>query len=455
MSEFRATEFLRQKRDGERHSPEALAAFVAGIVRGEVADYQVSAWLMAAYLRGLDAEETAALTEAMWRSGESLPRRPRGAFRVDKHSTGGVGDKTSVLLVPWVLAAATRLGVSAVVPMISGRGLGITGGTLDKLDSIPGYRTAIDADEGVRLLETVGGFIGGPTARTAPADRVLYALRDVTATVESIPLITASILSKKLSASLDGLVLDVKFGEGAFMRDVASAEALAGSLVRVASAHGVRTAVVFTAMDDLLGFSAGNALEVRECAEFFDGVRRSVGLETVTRRLAVAMLCLASPALAAASAERALEETLADGTASARFRQWVAAQGGDLEAARRQWDDAPGTRRVPIVARASGPLRLPAGGLGKMLVAIGAGRARKEDRVRPDVGLWLSVEAGTPVRAGETLGWLAVDRDVDAASVQQAVEQRIGEATARGEAPGPWVLREWVAGAAGGDPSPR
>lgn len=442
MTEFRTTAFLREKRDGKRHTPEAIAAFVRGVVDGSVADYQVAAWLMAAFLRGLDAEETSALTTAMWKTGESLPRVPSGVFRVDKHSTGGVGDKTSLLLLPWVLATAKRLGLRLVIPMISGRGLGLTGGTLDKLETIPGYRTAVGVEEGQRLLENVGGFVGGQTDRTAPADRVLYALRDVTATVENVSLITASILSKKLSASLDGLVLDVKFGEGAFMGDFAAARRLAESLTRVATGNGVRTAVLLTTMNDVLGFTAGNALEVAECAAFLEGGRRARGLETVTRRLAIAMLRAAAPSVTVEKADAALTETLGDRSAALVFRQWIGEQGGDLEAARRQWV-SPRARVLPLRCRASGKLRLPAGTLGNLLVAIGAGRARKEDRVHPDVGLGLDLEAGDPVRSGEMIGFLAVPTDGNYEYVHRAAEAAIAEATAAGsESVAEWVREE-------------
>lgn len=442
MSDFRATEFLREKRDGKTHAPEAIAAFVRGIVDGTVADYQASAWLMAAFLRGLDEKETSALTAAMWKTGDSLPRVPAGAVRVDKHSTGGVGDKTSLLLVPWVLAAAKRLGVDVVVPMISGRGLGMTGGTLDKLETIPGYRTAVSVAEGTALLQSLGGFVGGQTDRTAPADRVLYALRDVTATVEHVSLITASILSKKLSATLDGLVLDVKFGAGAFMPNVESATRLADSLTRVATANGVRTAVLLTAMDDVLGFTAGNALEVQECAEFFEGRRRSLGLDVVTRGLARAMLRVAAPTLEVHAVDRALAGVLEDGSAHEAFERWIHAQGGRLDEARRQWSSGTGVKRVPLRCPASGPLRLPAGILGNLLVAIGAGRARKEDRVHPDVGLWLSVEAGTPVTAGQEIGWIAVPVSPGDGAVVRLAEEAIGRETARGEAPPAWIREE-------------
>ncbi len=448
LSNFRATEFLREKRDGRTHAPERIDAFVRGLVDGSVADYQASAWLMAAFVHGLDEAETAALTEAMWRHGESLPRLPVTSFRVDKHSTGGVGDKTSLLLVPWVLAAAKRLNVPIAIPMISGRGLGLTGGTLDKLESIPGYRTAVSVEEGAALLASIGGFVGGQTERTAPADRLLYALRDVTATVDHVSLITASILSKKLSASLDGLVLDVKFGEGAFMRDVETARRLAKSLTRVATANGLRTSVLLTAMDDVLGFAAGNALEVRECAEFLDGTRRSLGLATVTSRLAIAMLRVASPNISEAMAEAALATSLDDGSANAIFHRWIEAQGGDLVAARRDWADERRSRRISLRVGVSGPLRIPAGRIGNLLVSIGAGRARKEDRVQPEVGLWLHVEAGTPVREGDTIGWLAVPTDGDFSAVVRSAEETITAATALGEFPGAWVREEWASEAA-------
>ena len=291
-------ELIIAKRDGGTHAPAEIRAFIDAFVRGEVADYQMSAWLMATFLRGLDDVETVALTEAMLHSGDVLRLPSVELGKVDKHSTGGVGDKISICLAPLVAACGVA------VPMISGRGLGHTGGTLDKLEAIPGYSVNIDAKKFERIVREVGVSMIGQTARLAPADKRIYALRDVTGTVECIPLIVASILSKKLAEGIDGLVLDVKVGRGAFMKDLASARALAKALVRVGTRAGKRVVALLTDMSVPIGTTIGNALETREAIEVLNDLGPPDTRE-LTLALGVEMLLLGGAAKRPAEAESA------------------------------------------------------------------------------------------------------------------------------------------------------
>src|SRR4029077_2463438 len=282
---------IRKKRDGGELSRAEIEALVGGYTRDEIPDYQVSAWLMAALIKGMTRAETAALTDTMLRSGEVLDFSDLPSLKVDKHSTGGVGDKTSLVLAP--LAAAGGL----TVPMISGRGLGHTGGTLDKLEAIPGFNVNLPVSRFRRVLETCGCSMIGQTAEIAPADRKLYALRDVTGTVESIPLISASIMSKKIAEGIDGLVLDVKTGSGAFMKNEADSQRLAESLVSIGNRSGVKTEAVISAMDSPLGRAVGNALEVIECLEVLKG-RGPSDLIEISVELTARMLVLGRAAAA-------------------------------------------------------------------------------------------------------------------------------------------------------------
>lgn len=390
-------EFLREKRDGREHSPDAVAAFIAAFVRGDVADYQASAWLMAAFLNGLSSRETLALTQAMLRSGKVLTLKSVKSPKVDKHSTGGVGDKISLCLAPLVAACGVA------VPMISGRGLGHTGGTLDKLEAIPGFQVELDAKRFERIVREVGACLIGQTGELAPADRRLYALRDVTATVECIPLIVASILSKKLAEGIDGLVLDVKCGSGAFMKDLRQARALGKALVSVGKGAGKRVSALITDMSAPIGRTIGNALETREALE----VLRNTGpadTRELTLELGAEMLLLSGRCGARSAALALLEGALADGSALRVFRSLVAAQGGDV----RVVDDPsrlPRSQAALVVSapRAGFVTAIDAYALGTLAIELGAGRTRADQTIEPGAGFELLAVVGNRVARGQPL----------------------------------------------------
>jgi pyrimidine-nucleoside phosphorylase len=394
---MRTVDIIRKKRDGQPLTDAEVEAFVSGATGRTWPDYQVAALLMAIVLRGMDAGETAALTGAMVRSGERLDLSDLPGRKVDKHSTGGVGDKTSLVLAP--LAAACGV----VVPKMSGRGLGHTGGTFDKLESIPGFRVRLSRDEFRAALRRVGCALVGQAAEIAPADKVLYALRDVTATVESIPLIAASILSKKIAEGIDGLVLDVKCGSGAFMKGRAEARRLAESLVSIGTAQGVRTEALLTAMDVPLGSAVGNALEVIECVEALKG-RGPKDVETLSVVLAARMVYLAGEAAGPEEAEQKVRAALSSGRGLEKLRAIIGQQGGDprvlddygrLPAAPRRWT---------LRADRSGYLHGPeAERVGRAAVLLGAGRDRVEDTIDPAVGAVVLASRGERVKAGDPL----------------------------------------------------
>ena len=386
---------IRSKRDGAAHSPADIREFIARFTAGKVPDYQMSAWLMAAFLRGLDDRETVALTEAMLHSGKVLRLASVKAVKVDKHSTGGVGDKISICLAPLVASCGVA------VPMISGRGLGHTGGTLDKLEAIPGYRTELAPARFERVVRQVGVSMIGQSAELAPADRLIYALRDVTATVECIPLIVASILSKKLAEGIDGLVLDVKVGRGAFMKDSKSARALARALVRVGSSAGKRVVALLTDMEAPIGKTIGNALETREAiAVLADSGPADTRELTLT--LGAEMLVLGKVARALPEARARLERALADGTAMDRFLRMVRAHGGDTRAVEDPRRLPSAKVKLAVVARRSGYIsECDAYALGLVGVALGAGRTRADQAVDPSAGIELLVQRGERVVRGQ------------------------------------------------------
>jgi pyrimidine-nucleoside phosphorylase len=392
---MRAVDIIRKKRDGAVLDRAEIDHFVTGATDGSWPDYQISALLMAIVLRGMSDEETAWLTEGMARSGARFDLQGLPGRKVDKHSTGGVGDKTSLVLAP--LAAACGV----IVPMMSGRGLGHTGGTLDKLEAIAGFRVDCSARDIVDALADVGCVIVGQTKDIAPADRRLYRLRDVTATIESIPLITASIMSKKLAEGIDALVLDVKVGCGAFMKTVSEAEQLAHSMVRAGQLAGVRTEAVLTRMDAPLGRAVGNAVEVIESIDTLRG-QGPRDLTELSVILAARMVLLAGRAASMDEAERQVREALASGAGLERFRRMIARQGGDPLVV----DDpsrlalAPG-RDYARAPRAGYLTGLDAMGIGRAAAALGAGRATAEDRVDHGVGIRVLTSLGSLVRTGE------------------------------------------------------
>ena len=394
---MRAVDLIRIKRDGGPLDRAALDWFVAGVTTGSVPDYQASALLMAIVLRGMTAAETAALTDAMVRSGVRVAYPGLPGVAVDKHSTGGVGDKTSIILAP--LAAAC----GAYVPMMSGRGLGHTGGTLDKLESIPGFRTGLALDELQRAVATIGCALIGQTSEVAPADRTLYALRDVTGTVESIPLITASIMSKKIAEGVGGLVLDVKCGDGAFMKTEADARALAESLVATGELAGVRTEALLTTMDEPLGRAVGNALEIVESIETLKG-RGPSALEALSVELAARMLVLGGVEPDLPRAEARTRAAIASGAGVEKFRQIIANQGGDP----RVVDDyarlpAAPDRDIIAAPRDGVVTAMRAEAVGRAAVALGAGRDRLDAVIDPAVGFMVVAPVGTRVRKGEPI----------------------------------------------------
>ena len=388
---------IAKKRDGGTLTREEITAFVRGATDGSWADYQLSAMLMAVFLRGMTPAETAAYTEAMMRSGFVADLSNVKQPKADKHSTGGVGDKVSLHLAPMIAACGVA------VPMISGRGLGHTGGTLDKLESIPGFRVNLSSIQYREQVAKIGVCLIGQTAELAPADKKLYALRDVTGTVECVPLICASILSKKLAEGTDVLVGDVKFGRGAFMKDKAKARQLAQTLVSVATAMGTPMRAVLTAMHEPLGRAVGNALEVVESIDCLKGCGPADTME-VTYALGEQMLLLAKVVKTTKQARARLEATITSGSALKKFRELVAAQGGDA----RVTDDLmrlPQAKwKVPLLAaRAGFVCDVDAMGVALAALRLGAGRARTEDKIDPAVGVSGLVKMGEHVEAGEPL----------------------------------------------------
>jgi thymidine phosphorylase len=440
-------EIIRAKRDGHELDPAAIEDFAQGLADARWSDAQVGAFAMAVCLRGMTRAETVTLTRAMTRSGEVIDwasARLPGPV-VDKHSTGGIGDKVSLMLAPIVAACG------GVVPMVSGRGLGHTGGTLDKLESLPGYRVSPSRSTLLRALREAGCAIVGAGPTLAPADRRLYAIRDVTATVESVPLITASILSKKLAAGVQALVLDVKTGNGAFTPTLDEARALARSLVDVAVDAGVPTEALITDMSQPLGRCAGNALELREAIDFLRGDRPERRLVEVTLALAARLLGLAGLARDEADAHAQCRRALESGAAAERFARMVHALGGPagvLDARGRRGAAAPFQADVPA-PRAGRVGRIDTRGIGLAIVRLGGGRTRPGDAIDHRVGLSELVGSGERVAAGQPLGRVHA---ASAAAAREAVRGvqacfAIDEAGA-GPEPAPMVLERVRASAA-------
>ena len=416
-SPFRVVDLIRKKRDGGALSSAEIGYLVEGCTDASIPDYQMAAWLMAVVLRGMTREETAALTNAMLHSGEVLDLSFLPAKKVDKHSTGGVGDKTSLVLAPLVAAGGL------FVPMISGRGLGHTGGTLDKLESIPGFRVGLAVPEFHRVLKACGCSMIGQTEKIAPADRKLYALRDVTGTVESPYLICASIMSKKLAEGTDALVLDVKTGSGAFMKKEEDAVFLAELMVETGERMGKQMAALITDMNQPLGRMVGNALEVQECIEVLHG-GGPADLRDLCLELAAWMFFLGGASKTVEQGKQLAERIIASGQAFERFRQMAELQGGDIGAI-----DDPG--RLPGTGHCVDVPSLQAGyvtavaceQVGTACVILGGGRERKEDSVDPAVGIVVHKKIGDKVSVGEPLCTIHCHSDAQAGRAKALLEE--------------------------------
>jgi pyrimidine-nucleoside phosphorylase len=392
-----AIRLIERKRDGGRVEPGEWRALLGAYVAGHVPEYQMAAFLMAAYLRGLDRDETAALTESMLRSGGTLDLHGISAPRIDKHSTGGVGDKVSLVLAP--LAAA----VGIVVPMVSGRGLGHTGGTLDKLDAIPGFRSDLSLAQARAQLERIGCALLGQSGEIAPVDRKLYALRDATATVESIPLIAASIMSKKLAEGLTGLVLDVKRGSGSFLQSLERGLELSQLMIALGAAHECPVVALVTAMDRPLGRACGNALETEEAIHALRGEGPSDLME-VTYALAAEMMMLGAMVPDRATARKRLESAITSGAAAEKFKEIIEAQGGNPAVV----DDPalmPQAEAIELfrASRRGFVAQIEPRAVGRGIIALGGGRTTMEGAVDPGVGLVITVKPGDWVEAGEAI----------------------------------------------------
>ena len=419
---MRAYEVIKAKRDGATLSSADIAAFIDGYTHGSVADYQMAALCMAVFYKGLSAPELAAWTKAMLESGDTLDLSDTPGLKVDKHSTGGVGDKVSLSLAPLVAACGVP------VPMISGRGLGHTGGTLDKLESIPGVNVHLSVDDYRRLVRDVGCCLIGQTASLAPADKKLYALRDVTATVDCLPLIASSIMSKKLAEGIDALVLDVKVGSGAFMKTLSEARALAQTMIDIGKGMGKQVTALLTDMDQPLGRAVGNSLEVMEAVDMLRG-KGPADYTEVTLALSAEMLVLGGKAHDIAQARERLSQAVADGAALRKFEDIVAAQGGDPKALT-DYARLPQTQnRQHLLARQRGYVtHIDTEAVGLAAVALGAGRERTDSVIDPSVGFTLEKKVGAQVAPGDTLAVIHYADEGKLRAVMQRLEQayRVG-----------------------------
>jgi pyrimidine-nucleoside phosphorylase len=413
---FRAVDVIRKKRDGHELSRAEIERLVRGYTLGQIPDYQISAWLMAALLKGLTRTETAALTDAMLHSGEVLDLSEFPAAKIDKHSTGGVGDKTSLVLAPLVAAAGL------CVPMISGRGLGHTGGTLDKLESIPGFNVKLSLTRFREILHACGCAMMGQTPEIAPADRLFYSLRDVTGTVESPFLICASIMSKKLAEGIDGLLLDVKTGSGAFMKTEEDAAFLAELMVETGQRMGKKVVALLTDMDQPLGLRVGNALEVEEAVEVLNGAGPE-DLRELCLELAAWMLHLGGGATIA-EAKKLASDLLRSGQALTKFRELVELQGGDPACIDDPAKLPHAKFSLDLESSASGYVAaIQCEDVGTACVVLGGGREKKEDSVDPAVGIMLHKKVGDRVAAGEPLCTLLYNSEARAAHAKSLLQQ--------------------------------
>jgi pyrimidine-nucleoside phosphorylase len=423
VSAFRPLDLIRKKRDGGELSPDEISFLVRAYTDDQIPDYQMAAWLMAVLIRGMSGPELSALTGAMLHSGEVLDLSDIPGPKVDKHSTGGVGDKTSLIIAPIVAAAGVT------VPMISGRGLGHTGGTLDKLQSIPGFNINLSLSEFRRVLKSCGCGLIGQTAEIAPADKKLYALRDVTATVESPNLICASIMSKKLAEGIDGLVLDVKTGSGAFMKTEKDSVHLAELMVETGERMGKKMVALITDMDQPLGLKVGNALEVEECIEVMNG-EGPADLREVSVELAAWMFYLAGRSPSVDEGRGLADKLIRDRSALKKFREIVVQQGGDPVAIDDPSRLPQAQHRIAVLSPASGFVEaIQCEQVGIASLVLGGGREKKDDVIDPAVGLVLHKKVGDPVRKGEAFCTVHYNSDARLNTAQVLLQQayRIAE----------------------------
>ncbi|MEN6521072.1 MAG: thymidine phosphorylase [Armatimonadota bacterium] len=407
------SDFLTEKRTGGRHTPDEIRSFIKAYVSGEVADYQMSAWLMAVCINGLDPDETVALTEAMIASGETIDLSTLPSITVDKHSTGGVGDKTTLVLAPLLASAGLTMA------KMSGRGLGITGGTLDKLESIPGFSTQLTKEQFLDQAASIGCVLAGHTGNLVPADKKIYALRDVTATVECIPLIASSVMSKKIACGASIILLDVKTGSGAFMKDIESARKLARTMIEIGNMMGRRTIAAITGMEQPLGLAVGNSIEVAESIETLRGGGPS-DLRELCIELGAFLLEVTGISESHAAAKERLEELIASGAALEKFREVVSAQGSDTRVLGDPTLLPQAAHSRPIFAGSSGFIQsVNAYAVGRAAGMLGAGRQKKEDEIDPASGVILKKKSGDSVKAGEEVAVLLYN---NAANVESAAE---------------------------------
>lgn len=401
---MRAYDLIHKKRVGEQLSAAEIRFLVEGYTAGEIPDYQISAWLMAIFFQGMDAQETAELTMAMVESGERLDLSPIPGVKIDKHSTGGVGDTTTLVLAPLVAAAGVP------VAKMSGRSLGHTGGTIDKLEAIPGFKTELTLAEFINNVNSIGVAIAGQTGNLTPADKKLYALRDVTATVDSIPLIASSVMSKKIAAGCEGIVLDVKSGEGAFLKSLEQSRQLARAMVAIGQEVGRRVMAVLTDMNQPLGRAIGNALEVKEAIKTLQG-NGPPDLEDLCLTLGANMLRLAGRVSAYQQGYRLLKGLLESGKALEQFGKLITAQGGDGRIVE-DLNLLPMAQHIVAVrSKQSGYISsITASQIGLTAMAIGAGRSTKEDVIDPAVGVVLNKKVGQPVEKGEPLAFIHLNK---------------------------------------------
>jgi pyrimidine-nucleoside phosphorylase len=433
---FLVYDLIKKKRNGEEHTQEELRHIISGFVDGSIPEYQMSAWLMSVYFRGMTPKETASLTELMLHSGCTLDFSRLPGIAVDKHSTGGVGDKTSMILAPLVAAAGVY------VPMIAGRGLGHTGGTLDKLESIPGFRIDLSLSEFDRQVEKIGTAIIGQTGEICPADRKIYALRDVTATIESLPLICASIMSKKLAEGIGALVLDVKFGSGAFMKTVEEAEILGTKLMEIGKAHGKDVAVLLTQMEEPLGRFIGNSLEIEECISILKNeprlgrpVKDFIDTTELTLELAAYMIWLGQGAADLNSSRTLAKEALTSGRAWEKFCEMCEAQGGVVAKL------PTASRKTEITATASGYVaKYDTERIGIAALTLGAGRFKSDDLVDPAAGIEVHKKLGDAVFAGERLFTLYSNQPAESAKIATAAQTLLAATTISLQKPAPIAL---------------